>query len=628
MKPISKIITAVLLTALCSLSALADETVDINIVTNGTGWNFTNSVLTIAQDGIYTIEGNGTPADRRIVVNSNIAGAVNITLNNVNLETGLCAFEIGDDSNVLLTLEGSNTLKSGSERAGLQTGGGSARLEITAASTGSLTATGGTDGAGIGGGYRGAGTNITISGGTVRAQGSNWSAGIGGGRRGTAENITVSGGVVWARGNFGGQGIGGGRESDGVGDLPGINVRIYGGSVDASFNTLSQPYAEDGTTPVYLNTLTVGSSAQANTPVTTGVIDNTVCSETPSGGSYGIRDVTADAAGRVYFYLPATGGNETVTLGAGGAYYSNNYPRTGAHTITLASASSVLAFKLEGITQALSDFGSLEYGYESGDLPPALTVTVRNTGDVATNTLTVTGTDGGSLFTLPETPLDIIPVGSTTSFTVQPKTGKGIGTYTGTVKVTDAGGISALFTVCFTVTPRVVTVTGGTATVMTKPYDGNTDAEVTGLLDFTGPLSGEDFVLNIDYTLSASFDNKNADIGKPVTATVTLQRAAVTNYILDLPNGTDYQLTGDIDKKDITVSGVTATKVYDGDKNFAAADINIGSITLVGNLDDPNLTLVKDDATGNFATANVQNGNIAFSGFALGGTAKGNYTLT
>ena len=68
--------------------------------------------------------------------------------------------------------------------------------------TGALTANGGSQQAGIGGGFSGAGGNITINGGTVKAIGDNWAAGIGGGA-GTSTGvaggtITINSGTVTA----------------------------------------------------------------------------------------------------------------------------------------------------------------------------------------------------------------------------------------------------------------------------------------------------------------------------------------------------------------------------------------------------------------------------------------------
>ena len=95
-----------------------------------------------------------------------------------------------------------------------------------------MTATGGSSGAGIGGGREGKGENITITGGTVNATGNEDGAGIGGGSSGSGENITINGGEVTASGGDNwddcGAGIGGGN--GGVGK----NITITGGTVNAA----------------------------------------------------------------------------------------------------------------------------------------------------------------------------------------------------------------------------------------------------------------------------------------------------------------------------------------------------------------------------------------------------------
>jgi len=93
---------------------------------------------------------------------------------------------------------------------------------------GVITATGGNDGAGIGGGYYSPGSNITINGGKVTATGGLNAAGIGGGGGGynaAGSNITINNGVVTAIGGTDGAGIGGGK------NYSGINISINGGVV-------------------------------------------------------------------------------------------------------------------------------------------------------------------------------------------------------------------------------------------------------------------------------------------------------------------------------------------------------------------------------------------------------------
>ena len=82
---------------------------------------------------------------------------------------------------------------------------------------GIVLAKGGDGAAGIGGGYYNytGGFNITINYGTVTAYGGLESAGIGGGRHGEGSNITINGGIVTAVGGESAASIGGGYEGAG-----------------------------------------------------------------------------------------------------------------------------------------------------------------------------------------------------------------------------------------------------------------------------------------------------------------------------------------------------------------------------------------------------------------------------
>lgn len=105
---------------------------------------------------------------------------------------------------------------------------------------GTVTATGGNCGAGIGAGWSEEGVpvrcgNITINGGTVTATTGNYGAGIGSGlsysETSTCGNITITGGTVTATGGYYGAGIGSGtayETSSGCGD-----ITISGGTVTA-----------------------------------------------------------------------------------------------------------------------------------------------------------------------------------------------------------------------------------------------------------------------------------------------------------------------------------------------------------------------------------------------------------
>ena len=178
------------------------------------------------------------------VINNFADKVLNLTLKDVKIDvsdTGGDNFEFEDDQrgkaalsvqgkgNVEIELDGNNELKSGKGRAGLEkTSTGTLTLKDDNKEAGSLTATGGYNGAGIGGGNGDGAENITITGGTVTATGGSSGAGIGGGREGKGENITITGGTVNATGNEDGAGIGGGSSGSGE------NITINGGEVTAS----------------------------------------------------------------------------------------------------------------------------------------------------------------------------------------------------------------------------------------------------------------------------------------------------------------------------------------------------------------------------------------------------------
>ena len=103
--------------------------------------------------------------------------------------------------------------------------------------SGTVNASGGRLAAGIGGGFRGRGSHIYIYGGNIDAQGGESGPGIGGGCWTTeqdmdginaASDIVISGGRVSARGQYNCAGIGGGQY------VPARNITITGGHVSAT----------------------------------------------------------------------------------------------------------------------------------------------------------------------------------------------------------------------------------------------------------------------------------------------------------------------------------------------------------------------------------------------------------
>ena len=192
-------------------------------------------------------KGNGFWGNTITVINKFADTVLNLTLKDVKIDVsdtgsywveGKAALSVQGKGNVEIELDGKNELKSGVQRAGLEKNTSTSTGTLTLkddkeAGSGSLKATGGKYGAGIGGGNYGSGENITITGGRVNATGGWGSAGIGGGDGGyggygNGKNITITDGTVTATGGIHGAGIGGG--DSGIGE----NITITDGTVTAT----------------------------------------------------------------------------------------------------------------------------------------------------------------------------------------------------------------------------------------------------------------------------------------------------------------------------------------------------------------------------------------------------------
>ena len=158
-------------------------------------------------------KGNGFWGNTITVINNCVDKVLNLTLKDVKIDVSddtKTALSVQGDGNVEIELDGNNELKGGYEKAGLEknTSAGTLTLKDDNKEAGSLTATGGYGGAGIGGSMMGSGENITITGGKVNATGGYNAAGIGGGSGGyggtgiggSGNNITITGGSVTAAG--------------------------------------------------------------------------------------------------------------------------------------------------------------------------------------------------------------------------------------------------------------------------------------------------------------------------------------------------------------------------------------------------------------------------------------------
>ena len=333
-------------------------------------------------------KGNGFWGNTITVINNFADKVLNLTLKDVkidvsgtgkydrwgNSEKGKAALSVQGKGNVEIELDGKNELKSGVYRAGLEkTSTGTLTLKDDNQKddnqkAGSLTATGGKYGAGIGGGEGGNGEDITITGGTVNAA-SGDGAGIGGGYKGNGKNITITGGTVNAASGDGadidgGAGIGGGEygngedititggtvtatggaSSAGIGGDNGKNITITGGTVTATGGTAGAGIGGGGDDGFYGNgeniTITGGTvnakggvfgagigggygGVGKNITITGGTVNASGCAGAGIGGGIngsgsnvtvsGAAQVTATAGKSSSFYVAGA------TIGNGGS---------------------------------------------------------------------------------------------------------------------------------------------------------------------------------------------------------------------------------------------------------------------------------------------------------------------
>ena len=211
----------------------AGETKGTNKVTQGetVEQEDRDTIITGESDKNTVIPGK---SEEHTVTIDTSKGDVDVTFDNLKIDVsgkGEAAVTVRGGGDATIELDGDNELKSGGKNAGLEKNGNESSGKLTIKddndTKGSLTAEGGEDGAGIGGGYESGAGNIEITGGTVEAVGGEGAAGIGGGVYGIGHDIEISGGKVSATGGDanenlhssrpGAAGIGDGAGTEGVG---------------------------------------------------------------------------------------------------------------------------------------------------------------------------------------------------------------------------------------------------------------------------------------------------------------------------------------------------------------------------------------------------------------------------
>ena len=206
---------------------------DITISAGESGNNVTqNNETTYGDTGtIITNHDKDKASSNTVTIDANGKNdKVEVTLKDVNIDASRgseAAVSVTGKGDTTIELDGDNELQGGDRHAGLEHNqtvdsegnvtSGKLTIQDDNDNAGSLTATGGYFGAGIGGGSAKAG-QVTITGGTITAI-SGDGAGIGGGQGNMGSNagnadIEISGGTIEATGGYTSAGIGGGYYGD------------------------------------------------------------------------------------------------------------------------------------------------------------------------------------------------------------------------------------------------------------------------------------------------------------------------------------------------------------------------------------------------------------------------------
>ena len=323
-----------------------------------------------------------------ITVINNIADKVlNLTLKDVKIDVsdtgdqydwdqkGKAALSVQGKGNVEIELDGKNELKSGANHAGVEKNNSDSKGTLTikddTGEKGSLTATGGAQGAGIGGAKNNSGSNIEITGGTITATGgcnnneagNGGAAGIGGGFNGSGTDIKITGGNVTANGSqkpdgtsgCQGAGIGGGYGKGGTNiSISGEDtvVNANGGKYGAGIGGGAMGAGENITISDGAHVTANGGAQGAGIGGGSGI-----------GGNGSNITISGDKT-----YVEATGGGDAEAAGAGiGGGFSGRYGNVGKGSDITIEGGTVIA--TGGSVTSDSGGGAAGIGGGSGYAP-------------------------------------------------------------------------------------------------------------------------------------------------------------------------------------------------------------------------------------------------------------------
>lgn len=282
-----------------------------NIRDNGTlyaHWN-TSRLLYVDADGVTKYVNTYT----EITNSTTTLNAGWYVVKGTNVQTGTLVCQ--GDVHLIISDGAKLTATGNSGDAGIRVSAYNASLTIYGQpnQTGQLLATGGYNGAGIGGQDDFICEPITINGGIVTCKGGDYAAGIGGGHSRKGHNITINGGVVSATGGEHGAGIGGGEAGNGE------YITINGGRVSATGGHYGAAIGGGSHDPKDHSFPKAGGIGhRININGGDVIADGGVCAAGIGGGTYGQG-----------MNVTITGGHVTANGGSDGAGIGGGYLRSG-----------------------------------------------------------------------------------------------------------------------------------------------------------------------------------------------------------------------------------------------------------------------------------------------------------
>ena len=401
---------------------------------------------------------------------------------------------------------GKITANGGYQGAGIGGGNGGNGGTITI-SGGTVTANGGYQGAGIGGGYKGAGGTIIITNGTVKATGGKGAAGIGGGYKGAGGTITISGGNVTAKSVYGGAGIGGGYFYGDGGTITITNGTVKATGVYGGAGIGGGYLGAGGTITISGGTVQEAKGGESGAGIGGGYLGDggTITITKGTVTAKGGENSTAAGIGCGDGYN-GSGGTITITEGEVKATNGNNNstgtPDIKGNTVVVGPDA----------TMQKDNSGTLEYNYTNGFVFKDKKAEVKGDATLLANIII----DSGEELTIPAGKSLTIEAGVTltNNGTITNKgTIKNAGTIIGEVS-NEGSMLTKLTASMITINPATYTYTGSaiipgvTVSPSGTPY---TDADYA-----------HTFAINTDYTLEYANNRDAAELTADNPPTVTV----------------------------------------------------------------------------------------------------------